>query len=44
VTLSIGVVTCLSEDCDFKDVIRKADQVMYLAKKRGKNRIKFDTI
>lgn len=38
VTFSIGIVTC-SESCNLDELLREADNLMYTAKARGKNRI-----
>ncbi|ADZ90905.1 diguanylate cyclase [Marinomonas mediterranea] len=41
VTVSIGVATRASNDvCSIKDVIAKADSLMYLAKQAGRNQVK----
>jgi len=39
VTASIGVVSCTSTDASTDDVLRRADQAMYDAKKMGKDRV-----
>jgi diguanylate cyclase (GGDEF)-like protein len=39
VTLSIGVVTFLSPPASLDEMVRTADQTMYLAKEHGKNRL-----
>jgi diguanylate cyclase (GGDEF)-like protein len=38
VTASIGVVSCTGADKSVDDVLRSADQAMYEAKRKGKNR------
>ena len=38
VTTSIGLAIYISGDCDFDDLLRRADEAMYSAKKSGKNR------
>jgi len=40
ITVSIGVSTFEEEDCVLDDVIKKADNMLYIAKKTGKNRVK----
>jgi diguanylate cyclase (GGDEF)-like protein len=39
VTASIGVVSCSATTAEADDVIRRADQAMYEAKRTGKNRV-----
>ncbi len=39
VTASIGVVSCAATDASTDDLIRRADQAMYDAKKSGKDRV-----
>ena len=39
VTASIGVVSCIATDANTDDLLRKADQAMYDAKKSGKDRV-----
>ncbi len=39
VTASIGVVACTSTDASTDDLLRRADQAMYDAKKSGKDRV-----
>ncbi len=39
VTASIGVVSCTATDANTDDLIRRADQAMYDAKKAGKDRV-----
>jgi len=39
VTASIGVVSCTSTDASTDDLLRRADQAMYDAKKSGKDRV-----
>ena len=39
VTASIGVVSCTATDAGADDLLRRADQAMYDAKKAGKDRI-----
>ena len=39
VTASIGVVSCLATDASTDDLLRRADQAMYDAKKAGKDRV-----
>jgi len=39
VTLSIGLVTCLTAPASVEDLLKKADELMYLVKKAGKNDI-----
>jgi diguanylate cyclase (GGDEF)-like protein len=38
VTASIGVVSCTQTDVDANEVLRRADQAMYEAKRKGKDR------
>lgn len=40
VTLSVGILTCLKNPPDLREMMAQADQLMYEAKKEGKNRIK----
>ncbi|MFH1441347.1 MAG: GGDEF domain-containing protein [Candidatus Omnitrophota bacterium] len=42
VTFSIGVVSCLEAPSSVDELIKRADELMYSAKKSGKNTIKFD--
>ena len=39
VTASIGVVSCMATDANTDDLLRRADQAMYDAKKAGKDRV-----
>jgi diguanylate cyclase (GGDEF)-like protein len=39
VTASIGVVSCTATDASTDDLLRRADQAMYDAKKSGKDRV-----
>ncbi len=39
VTASIGVVSCTATDASTDDLLRRADQAMYAAKKSGKDRV-----
>ncbi|HYT63011.1 MAG TPA: GGDEF domain-containing protein, partial [Gemmatimonadales bacterium] len=39
VTASIGVVACTATDASSDDLLRRADQAMYDAKKSGKDRV-----
>jgi diguanylate cyclase (GGDEF)-like protein len=39
VTASIGVVSCTATDASTDDLLRRADQAMYDAKKAGKDRV-----
>jgi len=39
VTASIGVVSCTTTDASTDDLLRRADQAMYDAKKSGKDRV-----
>lgn len=39
VTASIGVVSCMATDASTDDLLRRADQAMYDAKKAGKDRV-----
>jgi two-component system, sensor histidine kinase LadS len=39
VTASIGVVSCTATDASTDDLLRRADQAMYDAKKMGKDRV-----
>jgi diguanylate cyclase (GGDEF)-like protein len=39
VTASIGVVSCIATDASTDDLLRRADQAMYDAKKAGKDRV-----
>jgi diguanylate cyclase (GGDEF)-like protein len=38
-TVSIGVAEAGAEDKSFEDLLRRADQMMYKAKGRGKNQV-----
>lgn len=38
ITLSIGVSTCPEDGQEYKELIRKADKALYIAKEQGKNR------
>ena len=42
VTLSIGVVTCSRKSCSFDALMSLTDNVMYAAKKDGKNAIRYE--
>jgi diguanylate cyclase (GGDEF)-like protein len=44
VTFSIGLVSCLTTPVSVEEVMRKVDELMYLAKKSGKNNITRATI
>jgi diguanylate cyclase (GGDEF)-like protein len=44
VTLSIGVVTYRRTDCTADDIIRKADDLMYQVKRRGKDGVLFAVV
>jgi diguanylate cyclase (GGDEF)-like protein len=39
VTASVGVVSCIATDANTDDLLRRADQAMYDAKKAGKDRV-----
>lgn len=39
ITMSIGIVTCNKTPASVDEIIAKADELMYSAKKKGKNRI-----
>ncbi len=41
-TFSIGVVSCLDAPASVDELIKRADELMYSAKRSGKNTIKFD--
>ncbi len=41
VTFSIGAVTCLDSPPGIEELLHQADQLMYRAKRRGKNRIEY---
>lgn len=41
VTFSFGVVTFLKAPNSVDDMIKKADDMMYLAKRNGKNRVNY---
>jgi diguanylate cyclase (GGDEF)-like protein len=43
VTFSMGIVTRLGAQCSLKDSMKKADDLMYTAKKNGKNMIMTET-
>ncbi len=43
VTLSMGAVTFVKPDIDVRGMVKRADDLMYLAKKSGKNRIEYET-
>ncbi len=42
VTLSIGALTCLAMPATIDDVMKRVDDLMYAAKRQGKNRAAFD--
>ena len=42
VTLSIGALTCLATPATIDDVMKRVDDLMYAAKKQGKNQAAFD--
>ena len=39
ITISVGVATCPEDAIDKKDLVKKADEALYRAKKEGKNRV-----
>jgi len=41
ITVSIGVVSCQNKTLDKKALLQVADELMYLSKKQGKNKISF---
>jgi diguanylate cyclase (GGDEF)-like protein len=41
VTMSVGSLTCLNPGLDVDEVVRKADELMYEAKLKGKNMVNF---
>jgi len=41
VTFSIGVLTCLEAQITTDELIKRADSLMYLVKKNGKNAISY---
>jgi len=43
ITFSIGVVTCLAAPEKVEELVRMADELMYSAKRKGKNSIEFST-
>lgn len=42
VTFSIGVITCAVPPCSVEEITKLADNLMYAAKREGKNRIKHE--
>lgn len=40
-TISMGVVTCTSGDCDFDELVAVADKLMYEVKQGGKNDVRY---
>ncbi len=44
ITFSIGIVTCVSGNCSFQQLIKHADAQMYRVKKNGKNNISWLSI
>ena len=40
ITASFGVVTCSSDDKDIESLLTKADDALYVAKKKGRNQVK----
>jgi len=43
-TVSIGLATCQPTDRSFNDLLRRADQALYAAKKNGRNRVEIGKI
>jgi diguanylate cyclase (GGDEF)-like protein len=43
-TVSIGLATCQPTDRSFNDLLRRADQALYAAKKNGRNRVEIAEI
>ncbi len=39
ITVSIGISTMIPKDKNFEEIIKKADKALYLAKKKGRNKI-----
>ncbi len=44
VTFSLGIVTCSDPACTMDNLIKAADELMYAAKKSGKNMARFKTV
>jgi diguanylate cyclase (GGDEF)-like protein len=44
ITFSIGLVTCLKAAASVEELLKKADELMYLVKKSGKNNITHATV
>ena len=42
-TVSIGVATCPADGCTEQELLRRADQAMYLAKRLGRNQVRTAT-
>ena len=40
ISASFGVVTCSSDDKDIESLLTKADDALYVAKKKGRNQVK----
>ncbi|CAA2159008.1 Phytochrome-like protein cph2 [Methylobacterium brachiatum] len=41
ITVSVGAVTCAGRDADAKDLYRRADEALYAAKAKGRNRTEY---
>jgi diguanylate cyclase (GGDEF)-like protein len=41
-TLSIGMITCANPPCTLESLVMEADNLMYLAKREGKNKIRHE--
>jgi diguanylate cyclase (GGDEF)-like protein len=41
-TLSIGMITCANPHCTLESLVMEADNLMYLAKREGKNKIRHE--
>ncbi len=44
VTFSIGVLTCEDSECSVNQIFKDADNLMYLAKREGKNTIRYGNL
>ncbi|OGS21997.1 MAG: hypothetical protein A3J83_00255 [Elusimicrobia bacterium RIFOXYA2_FULL_40_6] len=44
ISFSIGVITCINNQCSADSLFEKADALMYSIKKSGKNLVKYETL